>query len=205
VRQKRDARDRAEAVQAADAVGYPVLVELAPVPGGSDPGGDMCRLKATDAAAVGQAVGTLEFVARRHFGTEGATRVTVRPLVPPTTVEVALSSTAHPEMGPVVRLGESRRSGEPARRGVVALAPLTPLTALEMIQGCPALQQQGKAPFAPDALVGFLLRFSRLVVEQSWVKQVTVNPLLVGTGQVMAGDIRIALHDGLEEGLTVTE
>jgi acetyltransferase len=203
--QKADACGRAEAIQAADAVGYPVFIELASGPGAFDPGGEMCRLKATDAAAVGQAIGTLEFVDRRQFGTEGPTRVIVRRLVPPTAVKVALSSTDHPELGPVVRLGESGSPGEPSRRPFVTLTPITQLTAQEIIQHCPALQVQSNGPLDLDALVGFLRRFGQLVVEQRWIKQVTVNPLLVTADQVMAGDIRITIHDGLEEEPTMTK
>jgi acetyltransferase len=197
--QRRDAWGKAEAVQAADAVGYPVLVELAAGPGGAEPGAEVCRLKAAEAAAVGRAMDALEFVAREHFGAEGAARVMVRPLVPPGTLEVAVSSTAHADMGPVIRLGEGGTPGGPPGRAVMALAPLTPLTAREMIQQCPLLAshapQQGEAPPDLDALATFLLQFSRLAVEQPWVREVTVNPLLVGAGQVAAGDIRITLHD----------
>ena len=39
-----------------------------------------------------------------------------------------------------------------------------------------------------------LVRFSHLVVEQPWIKEIDINPLLASAEAMMALDARIVLH-----------
>jgi acetyltransferase len=45
------------------------------------------------------------------------------------------------------------------------------------------------------ALERLLVRFSQLVVEQSWIKEIDINPLLASPEQLVALDARVVLHD----------
>ena len=45
-----------------------------------------------------------------------------------------------------------------------------------------------------DTLERVLVRFSKLVVEQPWIKEIDINPLLVSAKGLLALDARIVLH-----------
>jgi acetyltransferase len=54
---------------------------------------------------------------------------------------------------------------------------------------------RGRAAVDLSALENALIRFSRLVAEQRWIKEVDINPLLASADGAMALDARIVLHD----------
>jgi len=54
---------------------------------------------------------------------------------------------------------------------------------------------RGRKPVDLPALESLLVNFSQLVVEQRWVKEVDINPLLVSSERMLALDARIVLHD----------
>jgi len=54
---------------------------------------------------------------------------------------------------------------------------------------------RGRAPVDLGALEKLLVRFSQLVVEQPWIKEVDINPLLASPEGLVALDARIVLHD----------
>jgi acetyltransferase len=197
MQQRRVAGDEAGAVQAADDIGYPVVLELAAGPEGSD-GDEAVRLKAGDASGVRRAVRSLQMVASEHFGAQTPAQVTVQPLIPSPAIEASVSAAADHDVGPVLRLGHAGCLDD---RAVSALVPLTPLSCREMIEHGPvaALRaRHGGKPPGLDALEGFLLQLSRLVVEQRDVREVVVGSLLVWEQGVLARDVRVALHDPLE-------
>ncbi len=45
------------------------------------------------------------------------------------------------------------------------------------------------------ALEQLLVRFSQLVVEQRWIKEIDINPLLASPERLIALDARVVLHD----------
>jgi acetyltransferase len=206
------AANEGEAVEAADAAGYPVFVELVASNLVEEDAGETVRLGADDSDEVCRIVRALKLLIRERFGTNAPILMAVRPLVPPTALELAVSCTADREMGPVIRLGEGGRPGEAPRHAVKALAPLTPFNARELIlQGTvlgagrarcgkgSATPRVGDEPFDLDALGRFLLGLSWLAVEQPRIKEITINPLLVWDGNAIAGDVRVTLHDPATE------
>jgi acetyltransferase len=54
---------------------------------------------------------------------------------------------------------------------------------------------RGKPPVDLAALEQVLVRFSQLVVEQPWIREIDINPLLASLEQIVALDARILLHD----------
>ena len=53
---------------------------------------------------------------------------------------------------------------------------------------------RGRKPVDLAALERLLVRFSYLVVEQKWIKEIDINPLLAGPEQLLALDARVVLH-----------
>jgi acetyltransferase len=54
---------------------------------------------------------------------------------------------------------------------------------------------RGRKPVDLAALEGLLVRFSQLVVEQPWIKEIDINPLLATSEQLLALDARVVVHD----------
>jgi acetyltransferase len=54
---------------------------------------------------------------------------------------------------------------------------------------------RGRRPVDRAAIEQLLVRFSHLVNEQPWIKEIDVNPLLVTPDRILALDARIVLHD----------
>jgi acetyltransferase len=80
----------------------------------------------------------------------------------------------------------------------LALPPLTSTLARRMMEQTriyTALKGvRGRKSVDFDALEQLLVRFSRLVAELRRIKEIDVNPLLVGENQMMALDARVVLH-----------
>jgi acetyltransferase len=185
------ARDAGEAVEAASALGYPVLVELDE--------GERIRLQATDAGEVRRAVASLQLLAREHFGMTAEPRLAVVPFIPAGAVEAAVSSAVCRDLGPVIAL--AKRDGLLQTRGgaIQALAPLTPLTVREMIERSSLTAAGASSPgvvtdFEP--LERFLLRLSRLAIEQSGIREILIPSLLLWDRRVMAREVRISTGQG---------
>ena len=53
---------------------------------------------------------------------------------------------------------------------------------------------RGRKPVDLQALEDLLVRFSQLVVEQPWIKEIDINPLLASPDRLMALDARVVLH-----------
>ena len=51
------------------------------------------------------------------------------------------------------------------------------------------------APVDMAALEELLVRFSELVVEHPWIKELDINPLLASPERLLALDARVVLHD----------
>ena len=53
---------------------------------------------------------------------------------------------------------------------------------------------RGRRPIDVPALAGLVVRFSQLVVEQPWISEIDINPLLASPGRLLALDARVVLH-----------
>ncbi|MGC2708206.1 MAG: GNAT family N-acetyltransferase, partial [Candidatus Sulfotelmatobacter sp.] len=53
---------------------------------------------------------------------------------------------------------------------------------------------RGRKPVDLTALEGLVVRFSQLVVEQPWISEIEINPLLASPERLLALDARIVLH-----------
>jgi acetyltransferase len=100
--------------------------------------------------------------------------------------------------------GAGGRLVEIAGDHTLAVPPLTTTLARRMIERT-RIARVLTADRSLDlgALERLLVHFSRLVVEQRWIKEIDINPLFVGPGRLLALDARTILHapDTAEEAL----
>ena len=181
----------ADALRLAAAIGFPVVLKLhsETITHKSDVGGVHLNLKSeAEVRAAWQALCSIA-------GFDG---VTVQPMLKLDGYELILGSSVDPQFGPVLLFGSGGRLVEVYRDRSLALPPLTSTLALRMMERTrifrALLGVRGRGPVDLHALEGLLVRFSRLVVEQRWIREIDINPLLVSeTGQV-ALDARVVLY-----------
>src|SRR5690242_16862903 len=203
----RVASSEAEAVQCAEAIGYPVVLKLysETITHKTDVGGVQLNLK--DAAAVRTAYRAIETSVQEKAGTGHFQGVTVQPMISLDGYELILGSTLDPQFGPVLLFGSGGQLVEVYRDRALALPPLTTTLARRMMERTrifTALQGvRGRPPIDLAALEQLLVRFSYLIVEQRQIKEIDMNPLLASPGRLLALDARVVLHglDVSEDGL----
>jgi acetyltransferase len=206
-----------EAVKCAAAIGYPVVLKLhsQTITHKTEAGG--VQLNLADADAVRRAYRAIESGAKavreppvrggRHF-----LGVSVQPMIKLDGYELIVGSSIDAQFGPVLLFGAGGQLVEVFRDRALALPPLNTTLARRMMEQTiihKALKGvRGRASVDLDALARLLVRFSQLVVEQPWIKEIDINPLLAapsriappgdgaesGAGAIIALDARIVLH-----------
>ena len=188
-----------EAVVAADRIGYPVVVKLYShtISHKTDVGGVQLNLK--DAAAVRQAYASIQASVTEKRGAEHFEGVTVQPMVNWTGYELILGSSIDPQFGPVLLFGMGGQLVELFKDRALGLPPLTTTLARRMMESTQiygALKGiRGRRGIDLDELEQLLVRFSQLVVEQRWIAELDINPLLASPERLIALDARVVLHD----------
>ena len=187
-----------EAVKAAKEIGYPVVVKLHSftITHKTDVGG--VQLNLHDAEAVGRAFRLIHLLVSERLGKEHFQGVTVQPMVKLDGYELIIGSSIDAQFGPVMLFGTGGQLVEVFRDRALALPPLNSTLARRMMEQTKifkALQGvRGHMPVDIEALEELLVRFSQLVVEQRWIKEIDINPLLASDHQLMALDARIVVH-----------
>lgn len=191
-----------EAVAAAGELGWPVAVKLnsTTITHKSDVGG--VRLNLYDVDAVRAAFRAIERSVEAAAGPGHFRGVGVQPMVQPDAgVEVMLGSSLDPEFGPVLLFGSGGRHVEVLGDRALGLPPLNTTLARRMMEQTrvyAALKGiRGQAPVDMDALERLLVRFSDMVVEQPWIKEIDVNPLFASPDRLIVLDARIIVHGPL--------
>jgi len=198
------ASNESQAAECADAVGYPVALKLnsETITHKSDVGG--VKLNLRNREAVAQAYREIEASVREKAGAGNFLGVTVQPMVKLDGYELILGSSVDAQFGPVILFGSGGQMVEVYRDRALALPPLNSTLAVRLMEQTKvyrALQGvRGRAAVDMTALETVLIRFSRLVIEQRWIKEVDINPLVASPERMIALDARIALQD-----LTVAE
>jgi acetyltransferase len=200
------ATSEAAAIACADEIGYPVVLKLLSetITHKTDVGG--VQLNLTDAEAVKWAYHAIATAVRETVGAAHFQGVTVQPMIRRDGgYELILGSTIDQQFGPILLFGAGGQLVEVLRDRAIALPPLNTTLArrlMEQTQIYTALQGvRGRPPVDLLALEQLLVRFSQLVVEQPWIKEIDINPLLVLPGEdqerssIQALDARIILHD----------
>ncbi len=112
--------------------------------------------------------------------------------------ELILGSSVDAQFGPVVLFGSGGQLVEVYRDRALALPPLNATLARRLMEQTRVFAAltgvRGRPPVDINKLERVLVRFSRLVVEQPWIKEIDINPLLASDRQILALDARIVLH-----------
>jgi acetyltransferase len=191
--------DVESAISIADEIGYPVVLKLnsTMIMHKSDVGG--VRLNLHDSGAVRAAYTEIEtrVNAQNPDYFEG---VSVQPMVDlDQAYEIILGASPDPQFGPVLLFGSGGTLVEVYEDRSLGLPPLNSTLAHRMMRRTrifKALQGvRGREPVDMDALESLMVQFSYLVVEQPWIREVEINPLLVSADKMIVLDARIVLYD----------
>jgi acetyltransferase len=195
----RVATSAAAAAAAAVELGFPVAVKLhsETITHKTDVGGVRLGLRDTD--AVRRAYGDIEAAVAARAGAGHFLGVTVQPMVTLEGYELILGSSIDPQFGPVLLFGAGGQLVEVFRDHALGLPPLNTTLARRMIERTQIVSAlrgiRGRPPVDVGRLEQLLARFSQLVVEQPWIKELDINPLLASADGLVALDARVVLHD----------
>lgn len=194
----RGAANEDEAAKLALKMGFPVVLKVfsETITHKTDVGGVMLNLR--DEAAVRSAYRTIQSSVAEKAGADQFSGVTVQPMVKLDGYELILGSSVDPQFGPVLLFGSGGQLVEVYRDRALALPPLNTTLAQRMMEQTrifTALKGvRGRKPVNMADLEQLLVRFSQLVLEQPWIAEIDINPLLASPERLLALDARIVLH-----------
>jgi acetyltransferase len=195
----RIAKTQDDAVKAADAIGYPVVLKLhsETITHKTDVGG--VQLNLADAKAVKNAYKAIQTSVAQKVGAEHFLGVTVQPMAKIEGYELILGSSIDPQFGPVLLFGLGGQLVEVFKDRALGLPPLTTTRARRMMERTKiytALKGvRGRDPVDLAGLERLLVRFAQLVTEQRWIKELDINPLIASPEALIALDARVVLYD----------
>lgn len=187
-----------EAVRLASQIGFPVVLKILSetITHKTDVGG--VKLYLQDEASVRSAYRAIECSLTEKSGSDQFSGVTVQPMVNLDGYELIVGSSVDPQFGPVILFGSGGQLVEVYRDHALALPPLNTTLAQRMMEQTrifTALKGvRGRKPVDMAALEQLLVRFSQLVVEQRWIAEIDINPLLASPEHLLALDARIVLQ-----------
>jgi acetyltransferase len=149
---------------------------------------------------VKRAYNQMETAVTEKFGAEHFLGVTVQPMVDlKEGYELIIGSSPDAQFGPVLLFGTGGTLVEIFKDRALGLPPLNTTLARRMMERTKihhALKGiRGRAPVDMAELEKLLVRFSYLVVEQEWIKEIDINPLLAAPGGLLALDARVVLYE----------
>lgn len=188
-----------EAAAAAKQMGYPVVLKLysKTITHKTDVGG--VKLDLADEGAVRRAFDEIRESVSQRAGAEHFQGVTVQPMVSlRDAYEIILGSSIDPQFGPVLLFGAGGQLVEIFRDRSLGLPPLNATLARRMMEQTKIYQAlkgvRGRKPVDLEALEHLLVRFSQMVIEQRWIREIDINPLAVSAERMIALDARVVLH-----------
>ena len=189
-----------EAIMVAEAIGYPVVLKLnsETITHKTDVGG--VRLDLATADEVRHAYETMERSVTAKYSAEDFLGVTVQPMLSLNEgYELIIGASPDPQFGPVLLFGTGGTLVEVFKDRALGIPPLTTTLARRMMERTKIYEAlkgvRGRDPVDLPALEALLVHFGDLVVEQSWIKEIDINPLFVSSDQVIALDARVVLYE----------
>ncbi len=194
----RAAASEDEAARQAAELGFPVVLKVLSetITHKTDVGG--VKLNLRDEAAVRSAYRAIQSSVVEKAGLKQFSGVTVQPMVRFDGYDLILGSSVDPQFGPVILFGSGGLLVEVYGDHALALPPLNTTLAQRMMEQTKIFSAlkgvRGRKPVNLVALEKLLVRFSQFVLEQRWIKEIDINPLLASPERLLALDARIVLH-----------
>jgi acetyltransferase len=116
-------------------------------------------------------------------------------VVTPEGYELMLGSHVDAKFGPVISFGAGGQQVELNRDYALGLPPLNATLARRLVERTRIYKALQRTNVDLAQLESILVEFSLLVAEQSWIKEIDVNPLVVFDGQIVALAARVILHE----------
>jgi acetyltransferase len=194
--QTRAALEESDAVQAAEEIGYPVVVKLLSntIAHKAQAGGVI--LNVADSAGVRRAYSTIKTRVEEAFGPGHFQGVSVQPMIRFDGYDIIVGTSLDPQFGPVLLFGSGGRLLDFYKDRALALPPLNMTLARRMMEQTRVYTalKNARPEIGLTMLEQLLVDFSRLVVEQRWIKEIDINPLQVSSERILALDGRVILH-----------
>jgi acetyltransferase len=194
------AKSADEAVVSAQQFDFPIVLKLhsTTITHKTDVGG--VKLNLQNADEVRAAFHEIETSVCARAGEQHFHGVSVQPMVKLRDgYELILGCSLDTQLGPVLLFGSGGQLVEVFKDRALGLPPLTTTLARRMIEQTrihEALKGvRGRDPVDMASLEKLLVRFSQLVVEQRWIKEIDINPLVVSSEKMIALDARVVLHE----------
>jgi acetyltransferase len=187
-----------DAAKSAAEIGYPIVLKLysETITHKTDVGGVQLNLRDED--AVRAAYKAIQSSVAAKVGSQHFQGVTVQPMIKLFGYELIIGSSIDPQFGPVLLFGMGGQLVEVFKDRALALPPLNSTLARSMMQRTKiytALKGvRGRKSIDLAELDQLLVRFSQLVVEQPWIKEIDINPLLASPERLVALDARVVVH-----------
>lgn len=192
---ERTARDADDAVAAAAAIGYPVVVKLCGDRIAHKTERGLVRLGLHDGAAVREAAMQLLAATTSE---DGPVELLVAPMVR-SARELIAGLHTDAQFGPCVMVGIGGVLAEALADVTFRLVPLTPVDADEMLDDLAAGSLlgpfRGEPPVDRDAMASVLLALSRVAESEPQVQSVDVNPLMIVDGRPVAVDALVEVTE----------
>lgn len=187
-----------EAVAAAEELGYPVVLKIhsETITHKTDIGGVILNLK--DEQTVRDAFERIRNAVHEKASEEDFLGVSIQPMASLDGYELIVGSSVDPQFGPVLLFGTGGTLVEVFKDRALALPPLNTTLARRMMEQTKIYEAlhgvRGRASVDMEALEKLLVRFSQIVAEQKWIKEIDINPLLASPERLLALDARVLLY-----------
>ncbi|HCC78511.1 MAG: hypothetical protein A2X25_09340 [Chloroflexi bacterium GWB2_49_20] len=183
-----------QALQAADDIGYPVVLKSLSrqVIHKTDVGGVKLNLQTPQ-----QVEQAFQQIMSRIKPIDPEVKVVVQEMIPPG-VEIIIGTTTDPQFGPVIMLGTGGIFTELLDDIVFGLIPISEKDGWRMmrsLRGYPLLMgYRGQPKGDLDSLVEILIKVSELVWEKREILEIDLNPVIVGELGSVVVDARFVLE-----------
>lgn len=188
-----------DAVQMAEDMGYPVVLKLnsRTITHKTDVDGVQLNLRHAD--EVRSAWQLIKDGVTRVHGEGHFNGVSVQPMLNLSgAYELIVGSSIDPQFGPVLLFGTGGSLVEVFKDRALALPPLSTTFARRMMEQTKIFEAlkgvRGRQSVDMTALENLMVRFSQLIVEQPWIAECDINPLLASSKEIIALDGRVVLH-----------
>jgi acetyltransferase len=187
-----------QAVQAAQAAGFPVVLKLysQTITHKTDVGG--VKLNLSSGKEVARAFEEIRDSVAKIAGPGHFQGVTVQPMIDGKNgYELIIGSSPDSQFGPVLLFGLGGQLVEVLKDHALGLPPLNATLARRMMEETRIFKAlsgvRGRKPIDIDLLCRIMVRFSQLVIEQPRIKEIEINPLIATPEQIIAADARVVL------------